>query len=67
MKKRDSNRSPPHRLTVKDSITRAVSEALEPEDLRDHALQITEEPEQTEIERTKAEPTEEPSDFELSM
>ena len=49
------------------SVFRAVSEALESEDLRDHAIQITEELEQAEAEEPEAEPTEEGSDFELSM
>ena len=48
------------------SVFRAVSEALESKDLRDHAIhQITEELEQAED--PEAEPTEEGSDFELSM
>ena len=49
------------------SVFRAVSEALESETLRDHALQITEELEQEEAEEPEAEPTEEDPNFELSM
>ena len=49
------------------SVFRAVSEALESETLRNHALQITEELEQEEAEEPEAEPTEESADFELSM
>lgn len=49
------------------SVFRAVSEALESKDLRDHAIQITKELEQAEAEEPEAEPTEEGADFELSM
>ena len=49
------------------SVFRAVSEALESEDLRAHAIQITDEFEQAEAEAPEAEPTEEASESELSM